>query len=121
MKNSRASKTAIVNRQVPENYRVNNLNGGTSVQTKQCSCCKEEKPITEFYVISSSGKKEKMGVRNQCIQCWDFFNGSKPKQESSASLPGYDAFEEGAIPKVTRYIKKVILEQSSARLPEYDI
>ena len=90
MKNYRANMTAIVNRQVPENYRVNNLFGGTSVQTKQCTCCREEKSITEFYVISSSGSKEKLRVRNQCIACWDIFNGSKPKQESSARLPGYE-------------------------------
>jgi len=83
MYNKRKNRLGVVSRETI-NERVRTLWGASTVEYKQCSCCKKVKPLTEFYT-SSSGT-ESYGVRNQCIECWDVYNGKTPKQESTSSL-----------------------------------
>ena len=61
-------------RQLPNAIVISTL-FGEEIATKKCNTCDQTKYKHEFYIESSSKRKNKEQVRNQCIDCWDRFKG----------------------------------------------
>ncbi len=61
-------------RQIPDGLVISTL-FGLEVSTNVCNTCRKTKYKHEFYLASSSKRKNKEQIRNQCIDCWSRFKG----------------------------------------------
>jgi hypothetical protein len=53
-----------------------------ALKQKYCRICKMLKPLSAFYSKSKTHKKHDDDVRDECIECWDAYNGKDPNRTS---------------------------------------
>jgi hypothetical protein len=85
----RKHSAGYVWRTLPYGVRVNTIridNAGTlgsskELAVKKCRICGEEQLLSNFYI-----KYNPNTTRDDCVICWDKYNGAKPDNETFASI-----------------------------------
>jgi len=62
----------------------------TKEDTMICYTCNETKPVSYFYVESSSKRTKWYQRRGQCVCCWSTLKGKKRPTTSGAKLFYYE-------------------------------
>lgn len=83
MKVTRAQAIPAIFRKLPEHIYTSVLSLKKEYGFLFCRCCKEYKPIVDFYCESPSKGRWLTVMKKQCISCWDKYKGKDPHK----SLP----------------------------------
>jgi hypothetical protein len=67
----RKENLAIVTREIAEDRWVTNLDSTKSRAVSWCKCCRENKPLSAFYLKPKRDRKHLNDVRSYCCVCFD--------------------------------------------------